>query len=147
MIFFSSGIRKFRMITMIIFFFQGSEKSECNYCWSVQKYENSEWLYWWHFVRDHSIQNNHAYCWSFTGLNLKNQNNNVDDLLFRDLKIQNILLTAKRHLRLIDFGLSRMDIFDGDTTNSGCGTPFYMAPEVMCLPPRHVRFLFTSFSS
>ena len=52
-------------------------------------------------------------------------------LLFSDLKIQNILVTNSRHLRLIDFGLSKMDMFDGDATNSGCGTPFYMAPEVV----------------
>ncbi|KAK7113772.1 protein kinase C beta type-like isoform X2 [Littorina saxatilis] len=52
-------------------------------------------------------------------------------VIHRDLKIQNILMTGNRHLRLIDFGLSRMDIYDGDTTNSGCGTPFYMAPEIL----------------
>lgn len=48
----------------------------------------------------------------------------------RDLKIQNILLSGNNHVRLIDFGLSKMGIYGGDTTNSGCGTPFYMAPEV-----------------
>nr|KAG5690703.1 hypothetical protein BaRGS_005066 [Batillaria attramentaria] len=49
----------------------------------------------------------------------------------KDLKIQNILLTLEYHVRLIDFGLSKMGIHGDETTNSGCGTPFYMAPEIL----------------
>lgn len=55
----------------------------------------------------------------------------INGVIHRDLKIQNILLTSDRHIRLIDFGLSKMGILGDETTNSGCGTPFYMAPEIL----------------
>ncbi|KAK7475201.1 hypothetical protein BaRGS_00033602 [Batillaria attramentaria] len=55
----------------------------------------------------------------------------ANGVIHRDLKIQNILLTLEYHVRLIDFGLSKMGIHGDETTNSGCGTPFYMAPEIL----------------
>lgn len=55
----------------------------------------------------------------------------------RDLKIQNVLLSSQNHVRLIDFGLSKLGIYSGDVTGSGCGTPFYMAPEVTAAASSH----------
>ncbi|XP_025115361.1 protein kinase C eta type-like isoform X2 [Pomacea canaliculata] len=52
-------------------------------------------------------------------------------VIHRDLKIQNVLLSSQNHVRLIDFGLSKLGIYSGDVTGSGCGTPFYMAPEIL----------------
>ena len=50
------------------------------------------------------------------------------NVLHRDLKSENIFLTADAHIKLGDFGLSRQ--MDGAAlATTTCGTPFYMAPE------------------
>mmetsp|Transcript_6130 Transcript_6130/g.12831 ORF Transcript_6130/g.12831 Transcript_6130/m.12831 type:complete len:400 (+) Transcript_6130:52-1251(+) len=55
--------------------------------------------------------------------------------LYRDLKPENILLDADGHLRLADFGLSKMHITPNDTTETFCGTAEYLAPEIMMQMP------------
>ena len=53
------------------------------------------------------------------------------DIVYRDLKPENILLDANGHIALCDFGLSKMNLAQGDTTNTFCGTTEYLAPEVL----------------
>ncbi|XP_051535992.1 ribosomal protein S6 kinase-related protein-like [Myxocyprinus asiaticus] len=51
-------------------------------------------------------------------------------IIHRDVKMENILLSDKGHLRLTDFGLSR-HLERGDRAFTICGTLQYMAPEVL----------------
>ena len=51
------------------------------------------------------------------------------DVIYRDLKPENILLGADGHVCLSDFGLAREAVANGASTF--CGTPSYMAPEVL----------------
>ena len=50
------------------------------------------------------------------------------DIIYRDLKPENVMLDAGGHIRLIDFGLAKLC---SDRTWTMCGTPEYLAPEVV----------------
>ena len=47
------------------------------------------------------------------------------------MKPENILLDYTGHIALCDFGLCKLNMKDSDKTNTFCGTPEYIAPELL----------------
>lgn len=53
-------------------------------------------------------------------------------VLYRDLKPENVLLAEDGHVKISDFGLSKPNVSDAlSGAKSMCGTPEYMAPEIL----------------
>jgi serum/glucocorticoid-regulated kinase 2 len=83
----------------------------------------------------------YRYAFQFRHHNRIHGGSRISRSIHSDLKPENILLDYTGHIALCDFGLCKLNMTETDTTNTFCGTPEYLAPELLLAQGYKYAFL------
>eukprot|EP01063_Lacrimia_lanifica_P005221 TRINITY_DN12_c0_g7_i1.p1 TRINITY_DN12_c0_g7~~TRINITY_DN12_c0_g7_i1.p1 ORF type:complete len:649 (+),score=307.91 TRINITY_DN12_c0_g7_i1:115-2061(+) len=82
----------------------------------------------YHLVQEHRFSEDRAKFYAVE-IALALEHLHARNIIYRDLKPENLVLDSGGHVCLTDFGLAKTEVTD--VTHTFCGTPQYMAPELI----------------
>uniref|UniRef100_A0A8B9GPW9 non-specific serine/threonine protein kinase n=1 Tax=Astyanax mexicanus TaxID=7994 RepID=A0A8B9GPW9_ASTMX len=98
----------------------------------VMEYANGGELFF-HLSRDRVFSEDRARFYGAEIVSALDYLHSERNVVYRDLKLENLMLDKDGHIKITDFGLCKEGIKDGATMKTFCGTPEYLAPEVPAL--------------
>uniref|UniRef100_A0AAR2JQ34 non-specific serine/threonine protein kinase n=1 Tax=Pygocentrus nattereri TaxID=42514 RepID=A0AAR2JQ34_PYGNA len=96
----------------------------------VMEYANGGELFF-HLSRDRVFSEDRARFYGAEIVSALDYLHSERNVVYRDLKLENLMLDKDGHIKITDFGLCKEGIKDGATMKTFCGTPEYLAPEVL----------------
>ncbi|BES94646.1 cgmp-dependent protein kinase [Nesidiocoris tenuis] len=85
----------------------------------------------WSLLRDRSFFDDSTACFFTACVILAMEYLHKRNIVYRDLKPENLLLDATGYVKLVDFGFAKKLASSSGKTWTFCGTPEYVAPEVI----------------
>ncbi|KAA0711595.1 RAC-alpha serine/threonine-protein kinase [Triplophysa tibetana] len=96
----------------------------------VMEYANGGELFF-HLSRDRVFSEDRARFYGAEIVSALDYLHSEKNVVYRDLKLENLMLDKDGHIKITDFGLCKEGITDKATMKTFCGTPEYLAPEVL----------------
>ncbi|GLC74987.1 hypothetical protein PLESTF_001580900 [Pleodorina starrii] len=81
-------------------------------------------------VRDNGVLNPQATRFYVAQMVLALEHLHGKGIVHRDIKLENVLMSAEGYIKVSDLGFSKV-LHDNQRTHTMCGTPDYMAPEII----------------
>ncbi|KAI4904092.1 hypothetical protein NFI96_017557 [Prochilodus magdalenae] len=96
----------------------------------VMEYANGGELFF-HLSRDRVFSEERARFYGAEIVSALDYLHSEKKVVYRDLKLENLMLDKDGHIKITDFGLCKEGITEEATMKTFCGTPEYLAPEVL----------------
>ncbi|KAG7272629.1 hypothetical protein CRUP_033138 [Coryphaenoides rupestris] len=96
----------------------------------VMEYANGGELFF-HLSRERVFSEDRARFYGAEIVSALDYLHSVKNVVYRDLKLENLMLDKDGHIKITDFGLCKEGVTDDVTMTTFCGTPEYLAPEVL----------------
>lgn len=97
-------------------------------CFVMDNLDGGELFY---HLREHGKFSEETVCFYAAQIVLAVEHLHKHNIMYRDLKPENILLDKDGNAVITDFGLAKLDMTKDKKTKSFCGTPEYIAPEII----------------